>query len=88
MERYLIFGYDSYYPVGGFEDLQAATNDLTKGVQYIKDHHAILHDGYSVTTFDYFYVWDIVENKKYEAKVELTTETVYLEEVEIDYKIL
>lgn len=88
MKRYLIFGFDHYYPVGGFEDLQAVTDDLTKGIEYIKEHHDELHEGYSITTFDNFYVWDIVENKKYEAKVELTTETVYLEEVEVDYKIL
>ncbi|QVW28930.1 lysozyme [Bacillus phage SWEP1] len=88
MERYLIFGYDSYYPVGGFEDLQATTDDLTKAVAYIKENHADLVEGYKSTEFDYFDVFDCVERKYYTARVELTTETVYLEEVEVDYKIL
>ncbi|AGY48628.1 hypothetical protein Spock_228 [Bacillus phage Spock] len=88
MKRYLIFGFDNYYPCGGFYDLVAVTDDLTKGIEYIKEHHEDLFEGYGSGRFDNFYVFDNVENQWYVSRVELSTETVYLEEQELDYKVL
>ncbi|MEB9013966.1 hypothetical protein P4H82_27745 [Bacillus cereus] len=87
MKRYLIFGFDNYYPCGGFDDLVAVTDDLTKGIEYIKEHHD-LFEGYGSSRFDNFYVFDNVESHWYVARVELLTETIYLEEQELDYKVL
>ncbi|ASZ75970.1 hypothetical protein TAFFO16_237 [Bacillus phage Taffo16] len=88
MKRYLIFGFDHYYPCGGFDDLQVVTDDLTKGIEYIKEHHADLVEGYMSGKWDNFYVFDSAAHQWYVARVELATETVYLEEEELDYKIL
>lgn len=88
MKRYLIFGFDNYYPCGGFDDLIAITDDLTKGIEYIREHHEDLVEGYGSGRFDNFYVFDNVENQWYVARVELSTETIYLEEEELDYKVL
>ncbi|QEM43292.1 hypothetical protein CHOTACABRAS_238 [Bacillus phage Chotacabras] len=86
-----MLGYDNYYPGGGLHDLQVTTDDLTKAVAYIKERHGDLVEGYKSDKFDCFDVFDCVERKYYKANIELTTETVYLEEVpedELDYEVL
>lgn len=91
MERYLIFGFDAYYPCGGFKDLQAVTNDLSKVHEYIEKHHNDLVDEsrqYDNGVFDYFYVFDTVNKKWYEATTPFLTGEIQLVEDKLEYKVL
>lgn len=93
MERYLIFGFNAYYPCGGFKDLQAVTNDLGKVHEYIEKNHYDLVDEdrqYTNGVFEYFYVLDTVSKKWYEATTSFLTRGIQLVEDEdnLEYKVL
>ena len=91
MERYLIFGVNCYDALGGFKDFKVATNDLVKGIDYIKQHHFELvpeDSKYGDEVHEFFNVFDTIDKKWYEARVNLATETVYLEEAEFEYSVI
>jgi len=73
MKRYLIFGYDGYYPQGGMWDFQFSVD----GIEDI-----VVHSGYgTLKFFDFIDVYDTKEFVLYEYDWK-TTELTKVEELE------
>jgi len=52
MYRYLLFGYDQYYPLGGMEDCLLKTNkreEITKKIKETDFHYYELYDCFEDT---------------------------------------
>lgn len=55
--RFLIFGYDEYYPQGGMTDLVDSVDNIEEAIDYVTKH-------ISNRTRDYYEVYDRVEGKE------------------------
>jgi hypothetical protein len=53
-KRYIVFGFDQYYPSGGFRDAIQWTDDYEEAVQIVRDSRADY-------TMDFYEIVDLVE---------------------------
>jgi hypothetical protein len=57
MYRYLVFAYDRYYPSGGMSDCELKSNDIDEVNEKADE---LKSDGW-----EYVYVYDALENRKF-----------------------
>lgn len=49
-KRHLIFAHDSYYPAGGWGDLEGSTDDLDQAIEYCKSSRFDITEIIDLTT--------------------------------------
>lgn len=64
MKRYLIFGFDRYYPAGGMHDLRAQTDTLEGAYDYLEGIERPPETSSYRYPHDYYEVWDMQTGDK------------------------
>ena len=57
MKRYLIFTYDNYYPMGGFEDFKCDFDSKEEVVKYIKERNLEEEDYLDIVDIETRMMW-------------------------------
>ena len=69
MKRYLIFSYDNYYPMGGFEDFKCDFDTKEEVIRYIKEHNLKEEDYLCVVDIQTREMWDFHSGNRYDSKM-------------------
>lgn len=68
LKRFLVFGFNNYYPYGGLDDIIAAFESLTQALEYVRAHRMYEiqdQNGYAEPPRDQYQILDTMTLQEY-----------------------